>query len=65
MQTRYTVTPPDITVDMLIKQLQEISAMGFGSATPIIYDPNEEIDAPITGFTYGEGQPVKFYADEP
>lgn len=63
--TRYSATPDDLTVRDLIEQLEMLVRLGYGDATPEIFEPDAEQWMPITGFTYGPDQPLKFYADEP
>ena len=61
--THYTVTPPDITVAKLIKQLQEIADP---EAVPMIWNEEASDWSPITGFTYGgSDNALRFFADEP
>jgi len=54
-----------MTVDDLIERLQTIKKFGHGDDVIEAFDPDAEEWLPISCLTYGEGDPVRIYTDDP
>ena len=53
-----------MTVTELRERLKNLEFYGFGGAEVEAWDPDSEGWYPVSGFTYGEGSPVRLYTDE-
>lgn len=54
-----------MTVNGLIERLEHIRKFGHGEDEVQAWDPDSEQWETVTVLTYGGGEPVKIYTDEP